>query len=180
MAFRLLSTSKICCTITRQTAPIVSCVFGKKKFRSFHSSCIRQQELNLKTSPKVEKIVNEVVELNIMETLQLVNILKDKFGYQEQVFAAAAAPAAAEVEEEEEEEEEQVVFNVLLTGWHKRKKIPVIKEVRKMTGLGLKQAKELVEEAASTPQMIKESIGKPEAEEILETIKKLGGECKME
>lgn len=171
-------------SIVRQTAPKICSVVRVDRlnqFRSFHSSCIWQEEVKLETSPKVEKIVNEVVALNIMETLQLVNILKDKFGYQEQVFSAPAATSSVEEEVEEVEKiEEQVVFNVSLTGFNKKKKIPVIKEIRKMTGLGLKQAKELVENAANEPQLLKESIGKPEAEELVEKIKKLGGECSME
>ena len=83
--------------------------------------------------------------------------------------AAAAAPAAAA------EVEEQTEFDVILTGFGE-KKINVIKEVRAMTGLGLKEAKDLVE---AHPKAVKEGIGKDEAEEIKKKLEDAGGTAEL-
>ena len=117
----------------------------------------------------VEKLIDEISGMTVLELAELVKALEDKFG----VSAAAAAPmmmapgmmpgvaegAAAEAAPEEEEKTE---FDVQLKEIGPNK-IPVIKEVRAVTGLGLKEAKEAVEAA---PNVIKEGVSKEEAEEI--------------
>ena len=116
----------------------------------------------------VEKLIDEIGNMTVLELSELVKALEDKFG----VSAAAApmmmapgmAPGVAEgaAAEAAPEEEEQTEFNVQLKEIGPNK-IPVIKEVRAVTGLGLKEAKEAVEAA---PNVIKEGVSKEEAEEI--------------
>ncbi len=117
----------------------------------------------------VEKLIDEISNMTVLELSELVKALEDKFG----VSAAAAAPmmmapgvvpGAAEgaAADAAPEEEEQTEFDVQLKEIGPSK-IPVIKEVRAVTGLGLKEAKEAVEAA---PNVIKEGVSKEEAEEI--------------
>ena len=117
----------------------------------------------------VEKLIDEISNMTVLELSELVKALEDKFG----VSAAAAAPmmmapgmmpgaAEAATAEAAPEEEEQTEFDVQLKEIGPNK-IPVIKEVRAVTGLGLKEAKEAVEAA---PNVIKEGVTKEEAEEI--------------
>jgi large subunit ribosomal protein L7/L12 len=116
----------------------------------------------------VEKLIDEIGNMTVLELSELVKALEDKFG----VSAAAApmmmapgmAPGVAEgaAADAAPEEEEQTEFNVQLKEIGPNK-IPVIKEVRAVTGLGLKEAKEAVEAA---PNVIKEDVSKEEAEEI--------------
>jgi large subunit ribosomal protein L7/L12 len=122
----------------------------------------------------VEKLIDEISGMTVLELSELVKALEDKFG-----VSAAAAPmvmpgpgmmlgATAEgtAEEAAPEEEEQTEFDVQLKEIGPNK-IPVIKEVRAVTGLGLKEAKEAVE---ATPNVIKEGITKEEAEKIKEQL----------
>ena len=116
----------------------------------------------------VQKLIDEIGSMTVLELSELVKALEDKFG----VSAAAApmmmapgmAPGVAEgaAAEAVPEEEEQTEFDVQLKEIGPNK-IPVIKEVRAVTGLGLKEAKEAVEAA---PNVIKEGVTKEEAEEI--------------
>ena len=116
----------------------------------------------------VEKLIDEISNMTVLELSELVKALEDKFG-----VSAAAAPmmmapgmmpgvAEGAAAEAAPEEEEQTEFNVQLKEIGPNK-IPVIKEVRAVTGLGLKEAKEAVEAA---PNVIKEGVSKEEAEEI--------------
>ena len=98
----------------------------------------------------LEKIVEELSSLSVLEASELSKLLEEKWG------VSAAAPAAAAVEEEKDS------FTVVLTAAGE-KKINVIKEVRTITGLGLKEAKDLVEGA---PKDVKENASKSEAAEI--------------
>lgn len=119
-----------------------------------------------------EQVIDLVKNLTVMELSELVKEMEDVFG----VSAAApimqmAGPATAAAEEKEEQTE----FDVVLTSFGD-KKIQVIKEVRSLTGLGLKEAKELVE---STPAKIKEGIPKQEAEEVLKKIEATGATVEL-
>jgi large subunit ribosomal protein L7/L12 len=115
--------------------------------------------------------LNEIAEslsgLTIMEAADLAKLLEEKWGVSAAapVAVAAAGPAAAVVEEKDE-------FDVILIAIGD-KKIQVIKEVRAITGLGLKEAKELVE---SAPKAIKEAVPKDEADKIKEKIENVGGQ----
>ena len=104
---------------------------------------------------KIEKLVDDLSSLTVMEAADLAKLLEEKWGVSAAApVAAAAAPAAAV--------EEQTEFTVTLTGAGD-KKINVIKEIRSITGLGLKEAKDLVEGA---PKVVKESATKDEAAKI--------------
>ena len=121
----------------------------------------------------LEKIVEQLSELSVMEAAELATMLEEKWG----VFAAApvamaAGPAAADAGPAEEKDE----FDVILKGAGD-KKINVIKAVREVvSGLGLKEAKELVE---SAPKAVKEGVSKGEAEEIMKKLQEAGAEVEL-
>ena len=112
-------------------------------------------------------IVDSLSSLTIMEAAELATLLEEKWGVSAAapMAMAAAAPAAAAVEEKDE-------FDVILLS-PGDKKIQVIKEVRALTSLGLKEAKDLVE---SAPKAIKEGVSKEEAEKVKEKIEGAGGQ----
>ena len=121
---------------------------------------------------KVVKLVEEVKELTVLELSELVKALEEEFG----VSAAApvammAGPAAAA----EAVVEEQTEFDVVLAEVGANK-IAVIKVVRGLTGLGLKEAKEIVDNA---PKTLKEAVAKEEAEKIVAELKEAGAEAEM-
>ena len=114
----------------------------------------------------VETIISEIEKLSVLELAELVKALEEKFGVTAQaavVAAPAEAPAAVE-------EEEQTEFDVVLSGIGD-KKIQVIKVVRSITSLGLKEAKALVDEA---PNTVKEAVSKEEAEQIKSELEEVG------
>ena len=120
-----------------------------------------------------EELVNAIVELTVLELSELVKAIEEKFGVKAAapaVAVAAAAPAAAAAAEEKDE------FNVMLTAVDAAKKIAVIKVVREITGLGLKEAKDLVEGA---PKAVKENVAKAEAEELKKKITEAGGTVEL-
>jgi len=121
-----------------------------------------------------DELVNAIAELTVLELSELVKAIEEKFGVKAAApavaVAAAAAPAAAAAEEKDE-------FNVVLTGvTDASKKISVIKVVREITGLGLKEAKDLVEGA---PKAVKENVAKAEAEELKKKITEAGGAVEL-
>ena len=119
-------------------------------------------------SEKLEAIIKEIDELTVLELNELVKALEDKYDVTAAApMAMAAAPAAGG----EAAAEEQTEFTVNLIGAGD-KKIQVIKEVRAITSLGLKEAKALVDNA---PKAIKEDVSKEEAEEIKAKIEGAGG-----
>ena len=118
-------------------------------------------------SQKVDQIVDHVSELTVLELSELVKALEEKFGVTAaapMMAMAAAAPAAAEVEEKTE-------FDVILSAAGD-KKIQVIKVVRAITGLGLKEAKDLVDGA---PKPVKEGVSKDQAQAIKTQLEEVGG-----
>ncbi|MCA1748147.1 MAG: 50S ribosomal protein L7/L12 [Parasphingopyxis sp.] len=118
------------------------------------------------------KLVDNLSELTVLEAAELATMLEDKWGVSA-AAAVAAAPAAAGAGEAAAEE--QTEFDVILTG-DGGKKIQVIKEVRAITGLGLGDAKALVEGA---PKAVKEAVNKDEAEEIKKRIEEAGGTVEL-
>ena len=106
----------------------------------------------------LEKIVEDLSALNVLEAAELSKMLEEKWG----VSAAAPVVAAATAVDGAGASEEKTSFDVVLTSFGERK-INVIKEVRQITGLGLKEAKDLVE---GVPKPIKEGVAKEEAEEL--------------
>ena len=107
----------------------------------------------------IEKIAADLSQLTVMEAAELATLLEEKWGVS---AAAPVAVAAAAGGGEAEAAEEQDAFDVVLASFGE-KKINVIKEVRALTGLGLKEAKDLVE---GVPNAVKEGVNKQEAEEI--------------
>ena len=126
------------------------------------------------TEEKMNEIIDQLSELTIMEVSQLVSALEEKWG----VSAAApvAVAAAAPADGGGAAAEEKTEFNVVLKSAGE-KKIQVIKAVREVTGLGLKEAKDLVDGA---PNAVKEGVAKDEAEEIKKKIEEAGGTADME
>jgi large subunit ribosomal protein L7/L12 len=121
---------------------------------------------------ELKDLAEQLVNLTIKEASELATILEEEYGIKPAAAAVAAAgPAAAAAEEVEEQTE----FTVMLTAAGD-KKIGVIKEVRGITGLGLKEAKELVDGA---PSAIKEGISKDEAEAIKSKIEGAGGSVEL-
>ncbi len=124
-----------------------------------------------KSSNGVGKIVETIEKLSVLELVELIKELEDKFGVSAQAaamapMAMAGAPAAAAQEEAEEKTE----FDAVLTAIGD-KKIQVIKVVREITSLGLKEAKDLVD---SAPKPVKEAVPKEEAEEIKKKFEEVG------
>jgi large subunit ribosomal protein L7/L12 len=120
----------------------------------------------------LNKIVDELSALTVLEAAELSKLLEDKWGVSA-AAAVAAAPAAAAAAGPAAEE--QTEFDVILTG-DGGKKINVIKEVRAITGLGLGEAKALVEGA---PKAVKEGVNKDEAEKIKKQIEEAGGTVEL-
>ena len=120
-------------------------------------------EVNL--SENAAKVLDLIEGMSILEAADLVKAMEDKFGVSAAAPVAVAAVAGAVVEEEVKDE-----FNVMLTGVGD-KKIQVIKVVRAITGLGLKEAKDLVE---SAPTNVKEGLPKEEAEELKNKLEEVG------
>ncbi|NLH38244.1 MAG: 50S ribosomal protein L7/L12 [Thermotogaceae bacterium] len=125
----------------------------------------------------LEELVKGIESLTVAELAELVKMLEDRFGVSAAApmmaampVAAAAAPAAAV--------EEKDTFDVLLKSFG-AKKIEVIKVVREITGLGLKEAKDLVEKAGAADAFIKQGVTKEEAEDIKKKITEVGGEVEI-
>lgn len=124
-----------------------------------------------------EEVIQFIENMTVLELSDFIKALEDKFGVSAAVpmMAAAAggpAPAAAK-----EEVEEQTEFNVILTGYEADKKIQVIKVVRAITSLGLKEAKDLVE---GVPKPVKEAVSKQEAESIKKQLEEVSAQIKIE
>lgn len=115
-----------------------------------------------------DDVLNAIAEMSVMEVVELISAMEEKFGVTAAAAVAVAAPAAGGAVAAAEEQTE---FNVMLTGFGD-KKVGVIKAVRGITGLGLKEAKDLVE---SAPVAIKEGASKVEADDIKKQLEEAGG-----
>jgi large subunit ribosomal protein L7/L12 len=120
----------------------------------------------------LEKIVEELSSLTVLEAAELAKMLEEKWGVS---AAAAVAVAAGPAAGPAAAAEEQTEFTVVLASAGD-KKIEVIKEVRAITGLGLKEAKDLVEGA---PKPVKEAVGKDEAKKIKDALEKVGAKVEL-
>ena len=116
-----------------------------------------------------EEILNAIGEMSVLELSELIKDVEDKFGVSASAAVAVAAPIAG-TSGEEAAGEEKTEFDVMLASFGE-KKVGVIKAVRAITGLGLKEAKDLVEAA---PSVVKESINKDESEEIKKKLEEAG------
>ena len=119
-----------------------------------------------------DDILNAVAEMSVMDVVELVQSMEEKFGVSA-AAAVAAAPAAAAGDAAVAEEQSE--FDVVLTG-PGEKKVNAIKAVRAITGLGLKEAKALVDEA---PSAIKEGVSKDEAEEFKKQLEEAGASVEL-
>ncbi len=120
----------------------------------------------------IAKLVEDLSTLTVMEAAELAKALEEAWGVSAAAAVAVAAPAGGDAAPAAEEQTE---FDVILTG-DGGKKIQVIKEVRAITGLGLTEAKSLVE---SAPKAVKEGVNKAEAEEIKKKIEEAGGTVEL-
>jgi len=120
---------------------------------------------------ELSKIVDELSKLTILEASELTKMLEEKWGVSAAAAVAVAGPAGAAAAPVEEKTE----FTVILTAVGE-KKIEVIKEVRALTGLGLKEAKDLVEGA---PKAVKEGVNKDEADKMKATLEKAGAKVEL-
>lgn len=118
-----------------------------------------------------EDILNAIAEMSVMEVVELVSAMEEKFGVSAAAAVAVAGPAAAEAPEAEEQDE----FDVVLTSAGE-KKVNVIKVVRALTGLGLKEAKEMVDGA---PKAIKEAASKADAEDAKKQLEEAGASVEL-
>ena len=116
-----------------------------------------------------DQILDAISSMTVLECSELVKAMEEKFGVTAAVAVAAAPAAGAGAAAEEQTE-----FTVTLEGFDAAQKIPVIKAVREITGLGLGEAKALVEGA---PKALKEGVSKADADEIIKKIEAAGGEA---
>ncbi len=131
------------------------------------------EEPKKEVSATVGKIIDEVKGMTVLELSELVSALEDEFGVSAAMPAAAgpAAPGAGA-----EQKEEKTTFNVILKAVGD-KKIPVIKAIRSMTTLGLKEAKAVADEA---PKSVKEGVPKEEAEQAKKALEEAGATVEIE
>jgi len=122
----------------------------------------KEEQASVEIPKKFEKLVKEIEEMKVIDLAELVKVLEEKFGVS---ATAPVAIAAAPVAGGEAPAEEKSEVNIVLTAVGD-KKIDVIKAVREITQKGLKEAKDLVDAAASEEQVIREKVKKEEADEI--------------
>jgi len=121
-----------------------------------------------------DDILNAIAEMSVMDVVDLVEAMEEKFGVSA-AAAVAAAPAAGSVGDAGAVTEEQTEFEVVITS-PGQKKVNAIKVVRSITGLGLKEAKALVDEAPST---VKEGVTKDEAEDLKNQLEEAGASVEI-
>ncbi|GAM90305.1 hypothetical protein ANO11243_083480 [Dothideomycetidae sp. 11243] len=140
------------------------------------------------SNPKIATIVDQIGQLTLLETADLVSVLKKRLNIPDMPMggfaaapgagqAAATAPAAAEEEEAAPAAQEKTLFTLKLEKFDAAQKPKIIKEIKSLLGLSLVDSKKFVE---SAPKMMKESVPKEEAEKIVATLKAVGGEVSMD
>jgi large subunit ribosomal protein L7/L12 len=122
-----------------------------------------------------EEIIDAIAEKSVMDIVELVKAMEEKFGVTAAAPVAAAGPAAAGDAGGAEAAEEQTEFTVVLSSFGENK-VAVIKAVREVTGLGLKEAKDLVEGA---PKEIKEDVSKDDAEAMKKKLEEAGAKVEI-
>ena len=119
-----------------------------------------------------EDILETISNMSVMDVVDLISAMEEKFGVSAAApVAVAAGPAGGDVAAEEEQTE----FDVVMTSFGAQK-VPVIKTVREITGLGLKEAKDLVE---GVPATVKEGVAKDEADEIMKKLEEAGASVEV-
>ncbi|TMW60422.1 hypothetical protein Poli38472_000464 [Pythium oligandrum] len=162
--------------VARRNAAAPTARFGQVSFFSTETEEQPAIKSELELTPKVQNVLDQILELNMVEIFELSGAIQQKFNIPDAAFAmgaggGAAAPAAEEVKEEKTQ------FDVKLASFDAKSKIKVIKEVRAITGLGLKEAKELVE---GVPSVLKKDVKKEEAEALIAQLKEVGAVLEME
>ena len=122
-----------------------------------------------------EDVLNAIAEMSVMDVVELISDMEEKFGVSAAAAVAVAAPAAEGGEAAAGGAEEKTEFDVMLSAAGD-KKVNVIKAVRAITGLGLKEAKALVDDA---PSAIKESVSKDEADDIQKQLEEAGATVEL-
>ncbi len=130
---------------------------------------VQEEGTDVEVPAQFKDLVDQIENMTVLELNELVKLLEKKFGVSAAAVAVAGGAGAADAGEEKDE------FNVELTS-DGGAKIPVMKVVKEILGLGLKEAKELVE---GVPAMIKEGVKKEEAEEIKAKIEEAGGKVEL-
>ena len=120
------------------------------------------------------EIIAAVEAMSVLELADLVKAMEEKFGVSAAATAVVAGPAAAAAVVEEKTE-----FDVILKGFDAAAKLKVLKVIREVCGLGLKEAKDFVEAAATGPKTVKEGLSKEDAEKLAASIKEVGGEVEI-
>ena len=148
----------------------------EKKEKSASAEDSTDKEKKIEIPEKFKKLVEEIEKMSVLDLAELVKVLEKKFG----VSAAAPvmAPMAAAPTSTTPEVEEKTAFNIVLTAVGD-KKIEVIKVVRDITQKGLKEAKDLVDAAAASPQMVKENAKKEEAEDLKKKFEAAGAKVEL-
>ena len=125
-----------------------------------------------------EEVINYIESMTVLELSDFIKVLEEKFGVQAAMqMMSSGATGGAAAAAAPEPVEEQTEFNVVLTGYEADKKIQVIKVVRAVTSLGLKEAKDLVE---GVPKAVKEGVSKQEAENVKKQLEEVSGQVKVE
>lgn len=127
-------------------------------------------------APTKDDILEAIANMSVLEVSELVKAMEEKFGVTAAAPVAVAAGGAAAAGGDAGGEDEQSEFDVILLGFDDGKKIPVIKEVRGITGLGLKEAKELVEAGGKA---VKEAVSKEEAADIKKKLEEAGAKVEV-
>ena len=127
---------------------------------------------------KFKSLVGEIEKMSVLDLAELVKILEKKFGVSAAAPVAAVGPAASASAGASADKEEKSAFNVVLTTVGD-KKIEVIKVVRDATQKGLKEAKDLVDAAAASPQVVKENAKKEEAEDLKKKFEAAGAKVEL-
>ncbi len=146
-----------------------------EKTKSDETVETKEKKEKTSQSKNVEKILEAVKKMTVMELAELVKALEEEFGVTAAAPVMAAAPAAGPAAPEAGEEE-KTEFNVMLTSFGSNK-IQVIKVVRTLTGLGLKEAKDLVESAPDAA--IKEGVAKEESEDVKKQLEEVGASVEL-
>lgn len=151
-----------------------------------YSQPAQDDQSSEEASEKVQQLANSIMSLTVLECSQLSNLLREKLGIPRgaampmampMAMPQAAAAGAAAAPEPAEEKKEKTEFDVKLESFSAEGKIKVIKEIRAITNLGLKEAKELVEKA---PVVIKQAVSKADAEALKKQLEAVGGKVVME
>lgn len=135
-----------------------------------------EKEEKVEVPEKFKKMVEEIEKMSVLDLAELVKILEKKFGVSAVAPVAVAAVSAAGGAASAAEEKS--IFNIVLTAIGD-KKIEVIKVVRDATQKGLKEAKDLVDAAASGPQVVKENVKKEEAEDLKKKLETAGAKVEL-